>query len=325
MYYSIHVRAKRTSMVLLMLSVWTFGIAANLSSVATPFGNWNTNSTWNGGSTPSSSNCVDTIFINEHVYFTNQQNLTSCSPIVLFIRDTLRFKNGPKLYLPVGSQVIIDSNGLIMPEGSGSSSAIDVGGVEFWKADDGVVNGPLNLPVDLMYFRAQIVEHNIVFEWATAMEVNCNFFSVEELDPELGWGEVGLVRGAGNSEIRKNYRFSIPYEKEASFRLTQTDYDGKYHILTSIWVSDKSPQTSIQLSPNPGRDFISIKAPWDMNGQTTISVLNNNGQVVWSKLCDDGQNAEQEILNVSGLEPGVYTVQISRPDRPIRSATIMVQ
>ncbi len=94
----------------------------------------------------------------------------------------------------------------------------------------GTTGADLNvLPITLLSFTAEARDGNIVqCNWATAAEINNDFFTVERSVDGFAWEAVGTVQGAGNSNYTLHYGFAddTPYAGVSYYRLRQTDYDG---------------------------------------------------------------------------------------------------
>jgi uncharacterized repeat protein (TIGR02543 family) len=85
------------------------------------------------------------------------------------------------------------------------------------------------LPISLLSFTAEAVDNRVVeCRWATASEVNNDFFSVERSKDGEAWEVLGTVAGAGNNHSTLHYSFAddAPYEGLSYYRLRQTDFDG---------------------------------------------------------------------------------------------------
>ncbi|OYT11014.1 MAG: hypothetical protein B6I18_06105, partial [Bacteroidetes bacterium 4572_112] len=68
------------------------------------------------------------------------------------------------------------------------------------------VIGGTNLPVNLIYFKANYVSNGEVYiKWQTASEINNDYFSIERSPNASEWTEINKIKGSGNSNIIKNY------------------------------------------------------------------------------------------------------------------------
>lgn len=278
---------KCTLMVTVFVGIVLTANAASTSSIAKPFGAWSTSSTWNGSSVPSSSNCEDTINIDEHVYVTSQTSLSTCSAVVLIVNDTLRFKSGSKLDLPANSTIIITSNGYIVPEGTGSSNQIIIGSTTVWKASDGVVSGPsLYLPVSLIEFSGEYISNRIELHWETASEVNNSHFNVYMIGDDMTKTLIGTERGKMNSTQLTTYDFTFipPRGHEWIFELEQVDLNGKTHSIATCSVSNTTDNELLKVYSGSG--FISIKTTGDPVFVNSIEIVGPNGNLIQTKNLD---------------------------------------
>lgn len=93
------------------------------------------------------------------------------------------------------------------------------------------VNGTSTpLPVTWLSVRAEQKNTGIIISWATAQEVNNDFFTVERSSNGINWEEIGTEVGSGNSTVERQYQFQDkdPSNRMNYYRIRQTDFDGKF-------------------------------------------------------------------------------------------------
>ena len=126
-----------------------------------------------------------------------------------------------------------------------------------WNLSDGATldcDPPL-LPVTLSSFYTKCEHGKTILNWTTQSEINNNFFVVQKSSDAKNFKEIGIVNGAGTSNLPVEYSF-IDYESNnqlAYYRLLQVDYDGsvEYHrIVTSNCFKSDFEVVSHQLSEN---------------------------------------------------------------------------
>lgn len=175
------------------------------------------------------------------------------------------------------------------------------------------------LPVDLLYFTAEIKDNSSVsLNWATATEINNSYFSVERSDDAENYHELGSLPGAGNSSSTRNYGYTDKHPNHGTnyYRLIQIDHDGNQKIYDPVVVNFNSKVSDLTIDnvyPNPFRASakISISSPSD--DLMHISILNAQG-VEKKSVVTQSINGES-TWNVSGLqdlESGVYFLQASQ-------------
>lgn len=101
--------------------------------------------------------------------------------------------------------------------------------------DDVYVNGITPLPVELIYFNSTIDDTNTTFEWATASEINNDYFELQESIDGIHFNTINLIEGAGNSFTLIEYSITLPTRStQTYYRLKQNDYDGAYALSSVI-------------------------------------------------------------------------------------------
>lgn len=160
--------------------------------------------------------------------------------------------------LTVNGSMNIGGN-FTMGAGGGSlicgTGTISVGGTITGATDPCFTGG---LPIQLLYFNADFNADKVELSWATASEVNNDYFTIERSkDGEL-WAEIIEVDGAGNSNATLEYfDFDVrPLSGVSYYRLRQTDYDGKTSLSQVVVVRNHD---------NGGADFTTYPNPNDGN------------------------------------------------------------
>jgi hypothetical protein len=112
------------------------------------------------------------------------------------------------------------------------------------------VNGssPANtaLPIELLYFNATPNQKVVDLTWATASELNNDFFTVELSIDGLTWETVLTVAGAGTTNQRTDYNNvdTRPLAGLSYYRLKQTDFDGQftYSDIKSVFMNTENAE-----------------------------------------------------------------------------------
>lgn len=69
----------------------------------------------------------------------------------------------------------------------------------------------------------------------------------------------------------------------------------------------------LKIYPNPSQDMVTIDLPSELKDDTNISVLNSQGKEVQTQVV----NSDNNTLNVSNLQAGVYLIEITHGDSRI--------
>lgn len=94
------------------------------------------------------------------------------------------------------------------------------------------------LPIELLYFDANVQAGRVDCEWATAAEFNNDFFTVERSADGGDFEAIGTVDAAGESRSLQGYSFAdvSPHAGLSYYRLRQTDVDGTTTVSNMVAV-----------------------------------------------------------------------------------------
>ena len=104
------------------------------------------------------------------------------------------------------------------------------------------------LPIELIHFSAEAIGREVKLTWATASEINNDFFTLERTTNMRDIEIIGRKPGAGNSNtvLRYSYTDRDPHPGINYYRLKQTDYDGTFEY--SDWVA-------VRMIPDAGNEL----------------------------------------------------------------------
>lgn len=170
----------------------------------------------------------------------------------------------------------------------------------------------ITLPVELLFFDVKKgKENNAVIQWATASEMNNQYFIVERSANGADWQKLSQVDGATHSNHRLNYEIidPSPYLGLSYYRLKQLDYDGnfKYSDIRSIITKEEKP--NIIIYPNPASDNIFIETK--INPISTLKIYDILGNEVTKDVKIRQTNNKQIEIDISKLNAGLYVLYIN--------------
>ena len=176
------------------------------------------------------------------------------------------------------------------------------------------------LPVELLYFEVLVSGETVHASWATATEINNDFFSLERSTNGEDWEVLFEVSGAGNSTNIQHYEIQDyePLIGLAYYRLKQTDFDGNFEYFEIKTVNFKSIEEAWRIYPNPTKDVLNLQ-------------LDRNEAIVYVSLYD--LNAKELIatqmtgrqlqLNLP-FEAGVYFLELRNDVQVLERRKIIV-
>jgi Secretion system C-terminal sorting domain len=174
------------------------------------------------------------------------------------------------------------------------------------------------LPVSLLSLQAEWRGSNVQVSWATASEVNNDYFDVlRSIDADY-FQSAGRVKGSGTTSQLHSYSFSDtelpPLQNVLYYRLRQVDYDGM-SALSSIAVATKKDKASVvTVFPNPyssSDDHLNVTL--QNVDQAQISLMDTQSRLVYETTKKNLAPSSLVKLPLNNLASGVYMLKILTP------------
>lgn len=188
---------------------------------------------------------------------------------------------------------------------SGPAGSISVGGDCNASA---AICGSSTLPVELLYFNSKLNGNKVTLNWATASELDFDFFEIQRSANAEDFYTVNIVPGKGSPQQGAVYDLidHNPMVGRSYYRLKAVDLDGTYEYFGMQRV-DYDGSKGIAIFPNPlSGNTLNIHTNFTLNKSARIQVINNLGKVVY-------QSNEVSMMNsidVSDvLGKGIYIVR----------------
>jgi len=163
------------------------------------------------------------------------------------------------------------------------------------------------MPVELVYFKGELVNESVQLTWATASELNFHKFVIEHSINGQSFQAVGEVIGSGfDSFERINYTFAASAPASRNYyRLKSVDKDGSFEYSQTILI-ERETDLSVDIYPNPAVDHIIIRINFEPTSNDLVQVLDPTGNSIISIPV---RSLETEIQFTQTLPPGVYVVK----------------
>jgi len=178
------------------------------------------------------------------------------------------------------------------------------------------------LPVELVEFKAKVIQQSINLEWKTATELNNYGFEIEREDSITNWQKIGFINGNGTNSSPQYYRFidnNIKNGYKYSYRLKQIDNNGNYKYSPEIEVTANLAPLGYSLSqnyPNPFNPSTVINYHIANSGKVVLRVYDIVGRVV-ATLVDEYKDAgsysvtfSTKSRTVPDLSSGMYIYEL---------------
>ncbi len=203
-------------------------------------------------------------------------------------------------------------NGSWVNDASGSLRGITDANMDAYFTDDayGCTDCCLDastLPVELVSFVLNKEGNSVTASWATASEINNDYFDVEVSNDGENWTSIARIKGAGNSNAINDYSFEdndINGFEIKYYRLKQVDFDGTTAYSNTKWVQIAAKEGDFEIYQNENEILVALKYRnaavqtflYDVNGnQVSNGIIYTKNAVSFSK---------------SNLASGVYMVQV---------------
>lgn len=167
------------------------------------------------------------------------------------------------------------------------------------------------VPVQLVYFKGKAVENTNQLSWATATEINSDFFGVQRSTNLKDFADIGKVKSAGDSRQRLDYQFTdeSPLPGVNYYRLKQVDKDGTTDFSKTIAVNSSNTSTPFALFPNPS-DGRSVQLQFDNVDLDGIKVFDIFGRTIPFEI-QSSLGSSLTIKPMKKLNNGVYFISYS--------------
>ncbi|MBX9851231.1 MAG: T9SS type A sorting domain-containing protein [Cytophagaceae bacterium] len=161
------------------------------------------------------------------------------------------------------------------------------------------------LPVQMVYFNAVLIDHEVELEWVTVSEKNCKEFQIERSKDGIHFEVIGAV-ACNNSSGISTYKFydEHPYYGISYYRLAQYDIDGS--IAYSEIKEIEQKEISASIYPNPFYSHFTVA----LNGgeeEYTLKAFDVHGRLLEQKII----KGNGSVMLGSDWAAGVYVIQIS--------------
>ena len=189
--------------------------------------------------------------------------------------------------------------------GSGSSMGI---------AYDNINISATALPIQLTQFTAEKLNRTAaLLSFATALEQNNDYFSIERSADGLRFNEIGRVQGAGNSLETREYSYTdnTPLRGINYYRLKQTDYDGKFTFspVVSLNFDGIDRGNGVRLSPQPVKDQLTVTLEQAFQQDARWELFDLSGRLLQAGTLS--AEANNFSIQAATLTDGAYVLRIT--------------
>jgi hypothetical protein len=192
-------------------------------------------------------------------------------------------------------------------------------GDKFWTAPIRYTrNDAAPLPVQLTSFQAVLQnEYQAVLRWATASELNSDYFTVERSANGVSYYEVGRQSAAGSSNMPRAYELRDPQPLTGLtyYRLRQVDKDGKAaysSVVTLTPTAREAAQANVYPNPVAGSSNGRLAMRGLTDQKVMVRVTDMLGRVITTQQFQPATyTADMPLLLPAATAAGIYSVTIT--------------
>lgn len=174
------------------------------------------------------------------------------------------------------------------------------------------------LPVDLIHFSGVAEENKVKLTWATASEINNDFFEVLRSRDGSSFESIGTVAGNGNSNQVISYEFTDknPYLGLSYYRLRQVDFDGTEELHEIIQVTNSFERRGIDAYPYPNpttSDNLNVRiVTGDDHTKISLKIVDMSGRSYVDLQFDGSLFVDEHITPTTRMIPGIYFMTVKQ-------------
>lgn len=168
------------------------------------------------------------------------------------------------------------------------------------------------LPVDLLYFKTECANNNVKLIWATASEIDCDYFQVEKMIQGGSFVPIAQIPGNGNSNRIINYEL----EDDAAmnqinyYKLIQVDYSGVENEMSNSITYSNCNSNKDEFIVYQDVDGLSINISSAIEDEVVLYFYDTTGKLI--KHVSKNVYAGDNIINTSdfGMSIGMYFLNV---------------
>ena len=168
--------------------------------------------------------------------------------------------------------------------------------------------------VELLSFDGEVKSEGNFLKWATASEINNDFFTLEYSTNGVDFERITTVDGNGTTSASHTYSFLHTSAKEGIgyYRLSTTDFDGKVVVEGVITlVRGELGFSFVSIRPVPATTVLNVEFNNTLNSNVRVEVYNAIGQMVSAQNVATTSGINNAQVDVSNFANGTYFLTIN--------------
>ncbi len=177
------------------------------------------------------------------------------------------------------------------------------------------------LAVNLLSFKASIINTMVQLDWVTTGERNNKGFGIERSTDQTNWTEISFVNSQSNSEEVSTYRFIDRTAEQGKnfYRLKQLDLNGSV-AYSSVAMITLNKDQQVAVYPNPATEALMVAG---IEYNAVLSIRNTLGQELSTKAVT--ANGKPVRLDIAHLPAGVYYLVVKDETQQVMSRQLFIK
>ncbi len=167
------------------------------------------------------------------------------------------------------------------------------------------------LPVEILFFKAEVQQKNVKLNWATASERDFDFFTLMRSADAQEFYDIATINGAGYSDIRIDYQYldQNPLQGVSYYWLKATDFDGSIEHFNIERVVFNSRFVDITPNPLVAGQFLHANVSIGDDETASIKLYTVLGRKLFNQSLIKGYHQ----IDLPPLSPGIYLLTVQYP------------
>jgi hypothetical protein len=218
----------------------------------------------------------------------------------------------------------VTTAGACLVDADGSNAydpTVFTGGTGACLPSDTYTNLGTPLPIELSAFSGKTNENTVNLSWTTETESDNDYYTIWHSTDAYNFKVIGRMKGAGDSQIRKNYTFTHdePLSGTNYYRLSQTDFDKQERYVGTLAVKSKVKNLSIVgIYPNPTASTLNVRYESTSSEDMNYQIMNHVGSVVFAGTLENISKGENNLSqDISDFPNGIYFLQLKNDSETV--------
>lgn len=170
------------------------------------------------------------------------------------------------------------------------------------------------LPVELVTWEAVPAVHHVELEWRVASEKDFEKYDVEKSKNGHAFTKIATIPSAQKGVYNYDDYDVLPGQ-DYYYRLKMSDLDGGFNYSDTRHVRLNDEGATFDVYPNPTKRSTNISLQLSQPLESVITIYDKNGVSVYQKTISLSPGHHEVVLDLNGLPPSVYALQMKNGEK----------